>query len=133
MEAVRRPVMSKRLQVVGRRSRLRRGATRSIRHRSGRALLALACTLATTGLLSAAPALAASSLPAPDPLVFLAVQQAQLTDPDSNVNERFGYSVAISGDTALVGAPHRTVGSQDIKAPPTSSRAAAALDPAGAS
>ena len=38
-------------------------------------------------------------------LALLAVQQAQLTAPDGATNDYFGYSVAISGGTAVVGAP----------------------------
>jgi len=38
-------------------------------------------------------------------------QQAQLTASDGAAVDHFGYSVAISGDRALVGAPYKTVGS----------------------
>ena len=36
-------------------------------------------------------------------------QQAELSDPDAAVEDEFGTSVALSGDTALVGAPQKTV------------------------
>ena len=39
-------------------------------------------------------------------------QQAELSDPDAATNDRFGWSVALSGDTALVGAAYKTVGDQ---------------------
>jgi hypothetical protein len=43
----------------------------------------------------------------------MAVQQAKLTDPAPvGQSDYFGYSVALSGDTALVGAPYKTVGGQ---------------------
>ena len=48
-------------------------------------------------------------------------QQAELTDPDAAASDDFGCSVALSGDTALVGAPGKTVGGQATPAPPTSS------------
>ena len=38
------------------------------------------------------------------------IQQQQLTASDGGLNEFFGTSVAISGDTILVGAPNHTVG-----------------------
>ena len=41
---------------------------------------------------------------APDLMALLALQQVKLT-PDSYTHQAFGYSLALSGDTALVGAP----------------------------
>ena len=41
---------------------------------------------------------------------LLAVQQAQLTAADGAADDCFGYSVAIDGDTAVVGAPYDDVG-----------------------
>ena len=38
--------------------------------------------------------------------------QAELTDPDPAADDSFGLSVAISGDTALIGAPGTTVSGQ---------------------
>ena len=35
-------------------------------------------------------------------------QQAKLTASDAAAGDYFGYSVSVSGDTALVGAPHDT-------------------------
>ena len=43
------------------------------------------------------------------------VQQAKLTSSDGAGGDRFGYSVAISGDTAVVGAPFATVGSNQAQ------------------
>lgn len=40
----------------------------------------------------------------PDLMALLALQQAELTGSDSTTGDLFGYSVAVSGDTALVGA-----------------------------
>jgi len=36
-------------------------------------------------------------------------QQAELKDPDPAISDAFGYTVALDGDTALVGAPDKTV------------------------
>ena len=38
-------------------------------------------------------------------------QQTELSDPGATANDGFGWSVALSGETALVGAPNETVGS----------------------
>jgi hypothetical protein len=48
--------------------------------------------------------------PAPDLLALLAVQQAQLTASDGAASDWFGNSVAISGNTAVVGNPQHDVG-----------------------
>ncbi len=37
-------------------------------------------------------------------------QQAELSDPNAASNDSFGYAVALSGDTALIGAFNKTVG-----------------------
>ena len=58
-------------------------------------------------------------------------QQAELSDPDAAADDWFGYSVALSGDTALVGACDTTVGGQTTPAPPMSSPAPAELVAAG--
>lgn len=51
------------------------------------------------------------------------VAQAKLTAADGAALDIFGYSVALSGDTALIGAPgHDTPGKQSAGAPHTSSR-----------
>ena len=50
-------------------------------------------------------------LGSPDPLAQLALQQAELSAGDGAPSDAFGYSVAISGDTALVGAPLHEIGS----------------------
>ena len=45
------------------------------------------------------------------PLALLALRQATLTASDGRAVDFFGYSVALAGDTALVGVRNRTVGS----------------------
>ena len=40
-------------------------------------------------------------------------QQAELTASDAAASDWFGWSVAVSGDTAVVGAPNKTVSGQD--------------------
>ena len=90
-------------QVVGAKVTRRRAPLAAV-------LVALATVLA---LLGAAPALAAATEPqglgAP-PLALIAVQQAQLTAGDGATGDYFGYSVALAGDTALVGAYGDDVG-----------------------
>ena len=73
--------------------------------------LVLCLALLLTAALAAIPAAAAelSGPPAP-PLVMLALQQAQLTAADGAAGDRFGWRVAISGDSALVGVPGADVG-----------------------
>jgi len=73
--------------------------------------LVLCLALLLTAALAAIPAAAAelSGPPAP-PLVMLALQQAQLTGADGAAGDRFGWRVAISGDSALVGVPGADVG-----------------------
>jgi len=59
------------------------------------------------------PATAPSASPcasADELLVLLAVQQARLTAVDGAAGDEFGWSVAISGDTAVVGAPYDDIG-----------------------
>jgi len=70
--------------------------------------------LGAAALVAAAPANAG---PPPGPpgsaddlLALLAVQQAKLTATDGAVGDWFGCSVALSGDTAVVGAEHDDVG-----------------------
>jgi hypothetical protein len=46
---------------------------------------------------------------APDPAALQALQQAELTDTGATANEQFGCAVAISGNTALVGAPYESL------------------------
>ena len=70
------------------------------------ALLAALALAALLGAASAVPA-AAGAQPygaAPDPMALLAVQQAELTAGDGAAGDFFGLSVALSGETALVGA-----------------------------
>jgi hypothetical protein len=62
-------------------------------------------------LIGAAPASAVQPQASPQQtLALLALQQAQLTVADGGAADEFGYSVALSGDTALVGAPNHDVG-----------------------
>ena len=51
--------------------------------------------------------------------------QAELTAADGAAGDYFGYSVAISGDTIVRGAPYDGVGGTKNRARPTSSRAPA--------
>jgi hypothetical protein len=37
-------------------------------------------------------------------------QQAELIASDAAINDRFGWAVAVSGDTAVIGAPNKTIG-----------------------
>jgi len=69
-----------------------------------------------------AGAIAAPANPAPpagppgsadELLALLAVQQAQLTAGDGGGGDNFGWSVAVSGDTAVVGAYFDDVGAND--------------------
>ena len=68
-------------------------------------LLALAAAVVL-----APAALAQSRGAASDPLALLAVQQAELTASDGAAQNYFGYAVALSGDTAVVGACGRQSG-----------------------
>ena len=68
--------------------------------------LALAAYVFDPATAGAAPPSAAPA----DPLALLAVQQAQLSASNGAAGDHFGFAVAISGDTALVGAPDKTVG-----------------------
>ena len=67
-------------------------------------VLALAMSAATVSV-------ALPSASPPNLMALMAVQQTELTASDGAASDEFGYSVAISGDTALVGALHDTVGS----------------------
>jgi FG-GAP repeat len=82
-------------------------------------LLLVAALLVITPLSHTAAAVslpAAMSLAAPcaqsgdDLTALLALQQAEFTDPHANNLEDFGCSVAVSGNTALVGADGKTFG-----------------------
>ena len=63
--------------------------------------------------LFAPAALAAPRDAAVESLAALAIQQAELTAGDGAAGDRFGYSVALFGDTALVGAAYKPVGTND--------------------
>jgi hypothetical protein len=72
-------------------------------------LLVLAAVV--VALLLLAPAAFATPLDTgPGTLVQIAIQQAELTDGGGAAGDSFGYSVAIDGDTALVGSPYRDIG-----------------------
>ena len=64
------------------------------------------------GAVEQAAGAAATPLPgtAAEALEALERRQQQLTASDANVDQGFGYSIAISGDTAVVGALARNVG-----------------------
>ena len=83
---------------------LRRGALGSV----------LLVTLCVFALLTASAAAAATTRKAPsaqggDPLALVALQQASLTATGGVAGDSFGYSVAIDGDTAVVGAYNATM------------------------
>jgi len=87
-------------------------------------VLLLTATLGAAALVGAATANAgpaASSTVGPpagpsgsadELLALLAVQQAQLTASDGASSDYFGFSVAIDGDTAVVGTPYDDVGAK---------------------
>jgi len=78
-----------------------------------RCVLGCALTLAllAAGALSGAtPAAAQPHGSAAPPLVLLALQQAQLIASDGAPQDWFGFSVALDGETALVGTPYDDVG-----------------------
>jgi hypothetical protein len=121
MKAIRR---GRAVAVLSRRPDSRWGAGLVERRRSGATILftsALALLLAAALLIGAA---AASATPACDTPAsaaqphgsaqglpaLLALQQAQLTAADGAAGDSFGYSVAIAGDSALVGAAYDDVG-----------------------
>jgi len=99
--------------VSTRRRTVRHHAGLRPRGRAGATLLlssALALLL-TAALVGAAPARAARPQGSPqESLALLALQQTQLTAPDGAASDWFGFSVALSGDTALVGAELDAVG-----------------------
>jgi len=66
--------------------------------------LALVAMLGAVAAASTATAIPQSHGAAPDPLALLAIQQAELIASDGAAGDGFGLSVALSGDTALVGA-----------------------------
>ena len=68
-------------------------------------VLLAALAWAVPGIAAAASAPPAAQAAA-DPLAQQPVQQAELSDPGAATDDEFGYSVALSGDTALIGAPH---------------------------
>ena len=53
----------------------------------------------------------------------------ELTASDGATNDEFGFSVAVSGDTVVVGAPYAEVGANESRARPTSSRSPAPVGP----
>jgi len=71
-------------------------------------LLFCVAAAATVGPVAATPSTPPADVGQPA-LALLAVQQAKLTAPDGVWGSYFGYSVAIDGDTAAVGAPGDTV------------------------
>ena len=84
-----------------------RPARRPRRHRLTFALLGALVTLA---LLAAVAGLRPQTARAAGSAPF-SLQQAELSAGDGAAWDNFGCSVAVSGDTAVVGAPHHAVGS----------------------
>ena len=76
-------------------------------------LMCLAITLCLLLLIghSAGIAVTANNDPATDAAVNVWAQLAKLTGSDSVANDRLGWSVTVSGDTVVVGAPTDDVGS----------------------
>jgi hypothetical protein len=74
------------------------------------ALLMLCWLFVVAAAAGAAPACATAAAPASPQLLAakLALQQAELNAGDGAALDVFGSSVAVSGNTALVGAPHHT-------------------------
>ena len=93
--------------------RTRRRREAAPRPRRSALSLGLLVVLAVLTLLAAVAGLRPQAALATDPLPLLAVQQAELTATDGAANKLFGCSVALSGDTAVAGAPYHTVGSND--------------------
>ena len=93
--------------------RTRRRREAAPRPRRSALSLGLLVVLAVLTLLTAVAGLRPQAALATDPLPLLAVQQAELTATDGAANKLFGCSVALSGDTAVAGAPYHTVGSND--------------------
>jgi len=91
----------------------RRGEPRSLRSRPSVLVLALIALAAAAWLAPAA--MAQPRGVASDPLALLAVQQAELTAGDGAVVDGFGHAVALSGDTALVGAAGKQVGANEMQ------------------
>ena len=75
-------------------------------------LLSLCCLLFIPALVSPATAVAPVSRFAPDLAVLLG-QPAELTASAPAAYDSFGHSIAVSGNTAIVGAFNRTVGGQE--------------------
>ena len=74
---------------------------------------ALALALPAGASISSSDGTTPSSHSASSRLALLAAQQAKLIASDAAPLDFLGGSVALSGDTALVGAPYKTVGGKD--------------------
>ena len=99
-----------------RHSRPGRGTVRWPGRLTATALIAMACALAPVPGMGSD----ASAAPAPGGLGYRLAQseppQAQLlTALDGSAGDWFGYTVAVSGDTAIVGAPARAVGANEAQ------------------
>ena len=71
--------------------------------------------LVAAAALGAWPAYAAAASRATPLGALLAAQQAKLTPADGGARDFFGYAVALSGETALVGAQRASVGGADSR------------------
>ena len=91
----------------GRQVRFREAARRCLLPLLAAALTVFIASGGAAG--AAAPGTAQPSTSSPDLLGSLALQQAEWLDPGATGDDFFGYSVALSGDTALVGAYQRSV------------------------
>ena len=86
----------------------RRGGRGACRRRRGLLAAALPTIVVLFCLVGPVTAAGAAAAQAPV-LALLAVQQAELTAGDAAAGDWFGYSVALSGDMALVGARYHAV------------------------
>jgi hypothetical protein len=99
------------MTILTRHRETRCGERRSLRSRPSLVVLVL-MALGLAALLAPA-ALAQPRDAASDPLALLAVQRAELTVSDGAAADNFGYSIALSGGTALVGATHKLIGENE--------------------
>ena len=89
--------------------RLARDGRTTRRRPRRRLVFALLGALASLALLAAVAGLHPQTALAANPAPF-SLQQAELSASDGAAWDWFGASVAISGDTAIVGAPYHAVG-----------------------
>jgi hypothetical protein len=99
------------MTILTRHRETRCGERRSLRPRPSLVVLVL-MALGLAALFAPA-AMAQPRGTASDPLALLAAQRATLTASDGTAADYFGYSIALSGGTALVGASHKLIGENE--------------------